>query len=247
MGYARSMAASPLADLAALSEGLRMLRRRPRAVLALLLAGAVLAAVGPLLQRWSGRSDPMAVLLLGAAGMLPWELYVLPRFLARVDAEERDRADNPAQSWRDHFEARWLRTVAVKVGLNLAVGFGLLALLVPGLLVLFAFGWAPYRVLLRGESFGVALRGSLAMMREGWRRALLMVGATFAVAFGGILALQALVAVFHPAPGPLPLGSPLRWGVELVSVALSLWLSTALLAAYQRLEAVSYAEPSSSK
>lgn len=239
------MDAPRAADLGALIEGGRLLLRRPRTVLALLAVGTLLGAVGPLLQRWTQRNDDPAYLILGMVGMLPWELYFLPRFLARTDAETVDLALNPASEWRLRFEERWLRTLASKVALNLAVAFGLLALIVPGLLVLFAFGWAPFRVLLRGETLAVAMRASLGMMRLGWRRALLMVGAAFFVAFSATFGLLALASAFHPGTGPLPLRSPLRWVLEALSVAISLWLSATLLVAFQRLEA--YAGASSGK
>lgn len=239
------MDAPRAADLGALLEGARMLLRRPRTVLALLAVGTLLGAVGPLLQRWTQRNDDPAYLILGMVGMLPWELYFLPRFLARADAETLGPSLNPAGEWRLRFEERWLRTLASKVALNLAVAFGLLALIVPGLLVLFAFGWAPYRVLLRGETLQVAMRASLAMMRLGWRRALLMVGAAFFVAFSATLCLLAVATALHAGTGPLPLRSPLRWILEALSVAISLWLSATLLVAFQKLEA--YAEPSPGK
>ncbi len=239
------MDAPRASDLRTLIEGARLLLRRPRSVFALLAVGTLLGAVGPLLQWWTKRNDDPAYLLLGMVGMLPWELYFLPRFLARTDAEALGGPLNPAADWQGRFEERWLRTLASKVALNLAVAFGLLALLVPGLLVLFAFGWAPYRVLLRGESLPAAMRGSLAMMRQGWRRALLMVGAAFLVAFSATLGLVAVASAFHPGSGPLPLRSPLRWVLEALSVAVSLWLSATLLVAFEKLEA--YAEPSSGK
>ena len=168
--------------------------------------------------------------------MLPWELYLLPWFMAGLDAEVAGHPANPAAEWRSRFEERWLRTLAAKLALNLAVGIGMVALLVPGLLVLFAFGWAPYRVLLRGESLPVAMRGSLAMMRAGWRRALLMVCAAFLVAFTATLGLMAAAAMRTPSAGPMPLTSPLRWVLEALSVGINLWLSATLLVAYQRLE-----------
>jgi hypothetical protein len=239
------MAPAPASDLGTLADGLRLLFRRPAAALAMLCVGTLLGSVGPLLQRWTGRADDPAYLILGIVGMLPWELYFLPRFLAGVDAEELGHPANPFAEWRDRFEERWFRTLAAKVALNLAIGFGLLALVVPGLLVLFCFGWAPYRVLLRGESLATAMRGSLAMMRQGWRRAMLMVCSAFLVAFSATLGLLAAASALHPSGGPIPLGSPLRWVLEAVSVVINLWLSATLLAAYQRMER--YSEPSPSK
>ena len=237
------MDATPVSDLRTLADGLRLLLRRPGAALIALAAGTLLSSVGPLLQRWTGRADDPAYLLLGMVGMLPWELYFLPRFLACVDAEEWNPPANPAAEWRARFEERWLRTLLAKLAFNLAVGIGLVALVVPGLLVLFAFGWAPYRVLLRGDSLLVAMRASLALMRAAWRRALLMVGAAFLTAFTATLGLFAIATAFHPGPGPLPLSSPLRWILESLSMLINLWLSATLLGIYHRLEPYSAASP----
>ena len=237
------MQSASVSDLNALAAGFRLLFRQPAVTLAMLCVGTLLTSVGPLLQRWSGRADDVAYLVLGFVGMLPWELYFLPRFMARLDAEDAVHPANPTAEWRHRFEERWLRTLAAKMALNLAVGFGLIALLLPGLLVLFAFGWAPYRVLLRGESIPVAMRGSLAMMRNGWRRALLMVCAAFLVAFTATLGLVAAAAALVPSAGPMPLTSPWRWVLETLSVCISLWLSATLLVAYQRLEGGSESSP----
>jgi hypothetical protein len=239
------MESTPAPDLGILAEGLRFLYRRPAPVLVLWGVGILLGSVGPLLQRLTGRADDPAYLILGAVGILPWELYFMPRFLTRVDAEERGHPANPAGEWREHFEERWFRAFLAKILLNLAVVLGLLALVVPGLLVIFAFGWAPQRVLLRGESLAEAMRRSLAMMRQAWRRALFMVGAAFLVFFALTFGLLAAASALHPANGPLPLNSPLRWGLEAVSVAINLWLSATLLAVFQRLD--SSAEPVSPK
>ena len=71
-----------------------MLAHSPGAALAMLVAGTLLAGVGPLLQRWTGRSDDPSYLILGMVGMLPWELYFLPRFRAAdvLDALEERRS-----------------------------------------------------------------------------------------------------------------------------------------------------------
>lgn len=228
-------------DLGVLVVGFRLLLRRPASAFVLLWVGILLGGVGPLLQRWTGRNDDAAYMILGMVGMLPWELYFLPRFLVRLDAEERGHPRNPMEGWQVTFEQRWFLTLVAKMALNLAVAFGLIALVVPGLLVLFCFGWTPYRVLLRGESLAIAMRGSLAMMRAAWRRALLMVGAAFLLAFCASLGLAVAASAFHPARGPLPLTSPLRWIVEAASVAISLWLSATLLAAFHRIEP--YSDP----
>lgn len=239
------MEALRIRDFAALAEGARLLGRRPGTTLALLAVGTLLGTVGPLLQRWTRRTDDPAFLLLGMVGMLPWELYFLPRFLARTDAETCGGPLNPEAGWQVRFEERWLRTLGSKVALNLALAIGLVAMVLPGLLVLFAFGWAPYRVLLRGESLAVAMRGSLRMMQLGWRRALGMVGAALLLALAVTVGLLAVATVLHPGTGPLPLASPLRWVLESLSVATSLWLSATFLVAFQKLEG--YAEPSSVK
>lgn len=243
------MTRSPSSDLGVLREGWRALRRHPGTVAGLVAAGTLLGAVGPLLQRLAGLpSDPASSYLVGAAGMLPMELYFLPRFLLQVDAEGGgpDRLENPAGAWRETFERRWLRTVAAKLGLDLALVLGFVPLVLPGLFILFAFGWAPMRVLLRGETVSVAMRESFALMRRAWRRAFLMVSAALAVTFFAAALFMAAAAFLMPsAEAWQDLANPVPWVLNAASVAVNAWLSATLLAAYRRLEAYPAPAPSS--
>ncbi len=240
------MTAAPSSDLGVLLEGWRSLRRHPSALAGLVAVGTLLGAVGPLLQRFMPLpQEPAATYLIGAAGMLPMELYFLPRFLLRLDAEGPGHPQNPAEGWRETFEQRWLRTVVAKIGINVAIGIGILPFVLPGLFLLFAFGWAPLRVLLRGEPILVAMRESFALMRRSWRRAFLMVSAALTVTFFAAACLMAAGGLLLPSPEAWrTLAHPVPWLINAASVAVNVWLSTTLLAAYRRLE--SYSPPVSS-
>ena len=241
------MTSSPASDLGVLREGWRALARRPGTFAGLVVAGTLLGAVGPLLQRVAALpTDPLTSYMVGAAGMLPMELYFLPRLLIQLDAEGLNHPANPAEGWRETFEGRWLRTVLAKIGLDLATVVGFVPLILPGFFVLFAFGWAPMRVLLRGEPLLVAMRGSYALMRKSWRRAFLMVSAALSLTFFAAACLMALGGFLVPdAAAWKELTHPVPWLLNAASVAVNVWLSSTLLAAFQRLEG--YEAPASSE
>jgi hypothetical protein len=243
------MSPSPASDLAVLREGWLALQKRPAGFAGLVAVGMLLGAVGPLLQRLVNLpTDPTTSYLVGVAGLFPMELYFLPRFLLRLDAEGLGHPQNPAEGWRAAFEARWLRMVLAKVGINLAIGVGILPFILPGLFLLFAFGWAPMRVLLRGEPILVAMRESFALMRRSWRRAFLMVSAALTVTFFAAACLMAAGGLLLPSPEPWrTLAHPVPWLFNAASVAVNVWLSATLLATYQRLEGYSEPVPSSTE
>jgi len=170
--------------------------------------------------------------------VVPLELYFIPRFLMEVDAEAGGNPLNAAGDWKVRFEERWLRAFLAKVLLGLAVGVGMSLMLVPGLLVLLAFGWVPLRVLLKGEPLQVAAKASLRMMTLHWRR---MVLATSAMAVVYLLAAMAVaVAVAHFIPEPTlhqRITHPALWVANFLSSLLSLWLSVCFLSLFRRLEA----------
>lgn len=231
--------------LGALGEGLSLLRRHPLLSLALALLAMLLAQLGPALEL-AARTGPSLVFqpVLGFAGLLPLEMYFIPRLQAQLDAEGLDTAGNPATRWRETFEDRWLRTFLARLGISVAIGLGLLLLLVPGIAVLALFGWAPMRMLLRGDSVTDALRWSQSAMVRHWPRvvqavlAMMLVALTYQVAAGW--ALDRLLPATDPDLGPgamLRLKHPAFWGFNLLGGAMNLWLSCSLLALYQRLEA----------
>jgi hypothetical protein len=167
---------------------------------------------------------------------------------ARLDAELRDAPGNPAGSWREVFEGRWLRAFLLRLGLSVAIGLGLLCFLIPGILVLTLFGWAPLRVLLRGDAPVPALRWSQTAMARQWPRivqavlAMLLVALVYQIAAGW--ALDRLLPAVDPEVGPgalLRLKHPAFWIFNLLGGALNLWLSCSLLALYHRLEAATAA------
>lgn len=235
----------PRSYLGALREGLSLLSRHPGLALGLAFLAMALAQLGPALELAAGVRPGFTVqAVFGFAGLLPLEMYFVPRLQARLDAEVRNAAGNPADAWRGTFDQRWVRAFLVRLGLSLAVGFGILLFIAPGLLILALFGWAPLRVLIRGEALPAALGWSRAAMARHWPRvvqavlAMALVVLTYQVAAGWSLERLLPSTALGPVPPPLlRLRHPAFWVANLLGGAVNLWLSAALLALYHRLEA----------
>jgi hypothetical protein len=211
--------------------------------LALLAMG--LAQLGPALELAAGAGPSLLLQpIFGFAGLLPLEMYFIPRLQAQLDAESLNAPGNPAECWPETFEARWLRSFVARLSISIAIGLGLLAFLVPGIVILTLFGWAPMRMLLRGDSLVPALRWSQSAMARHWARIIQAVLAMVLVALvyqvGASWALDRLLPAMDPDLGPaalLRLKHPAFWVFSLLNGAMNLWLSCSLLALFQRLEA----------
>ena len=181
--YAGWMHASSVSHIGVLLEGFAFIRRHPLHAVALTLLAMALAQLGPALELASGAGpNPLLQPLFGFAGLLPLEMYFIPRLQASLDAERLNAPENPADGWQEAFDARWLRTFLVRVGLSVAIGLGLLLFLIPGIVVLTLFGWAPMRMLLRGDALLPALKWSQAAMARQWPRIIQAVLAMLLVA-----------------------------------------------------------------
>lgn len=221
-----------------LRDGTKLALRHPRISLAICTLGTVLGGLAPLLMLRGGFGDNPAIeSLLIFVALLPLDFYFLPRLALRLDAETLGHPKNPVDGWKEAFEARWLRAFGAKVLLGLTAGLGILLFILPGLVVLFCFGWAPTRVLLRGETIREACTGSLDLMRHLWplavSRALLvlMVG----MALSG--SMQYAIEAFHPLAGPKSeLLSPWFWCEQFLGSMVAVWTTTSLLVLYQKLE-----------
>lgn len=234
-----------VSHLGILREGFSQLGRHPVQTLLLALLAMALAQVAPALELAAGAAPSLLVQSLFAfTALLPLEMYFIPRYQVQLDAERLDRAGNPAADWRAGFDQRWLKVFLVRLGLSVAVGFGLVLFLIPGILILGLFGWAPLRMLLRGDGALDALRWSQTTMARQWPRvvqavlALLTVALVYQAAAGWTL--ERLVPVADPdlVPGALVrLKHPAFWCFNFTGGLMNLWLSSALLALYQRLEA----------
>jgi hypothetical protein len=230
--------------LGALREGLALLRRHPAHALALALLAMGLAQLGPALELAAGAGPSLMLQpIFGFVGLLPLEMYFIPRFQAQLDAEVLDTAGNPRNGWQEAFDGRWLKTFLARLLLSVAIGLGLLMFLIPGIVVLTLFGWAPLRMLLRGDGLLASLRWSQSAMARHWPRivqavlAMLLMALVYQVAASW--ALDRLLPTTDPDLGPgalLRLKHPAFWVFNLLGGALNLWLSCALLALYQRLE-----------
>jgi hypothetical protein len=203
-----------------------------------------LAQLGPALELAAGAGpNPLFQPIFGFVALLPLEMYFIPRLQAQLDAETLNIAGNPVASWRETFDGRWLRTFLARLGLSVAIGLGLLLFLVPGIAILTLFGWAPMRMLLRGEGLAEALRWSRLAMARHWPRivqaVLAMMLVTLAYQVGASWALDRFLPATDPDLGPgalLRLRHPAFWVFNLTGGILNLWLSCSLLALYQRLE-----------
>lgn len=219
----------------------------------LALLAMVLAQLGPALELAAGAAPSLWLQpLFGFVGLLPLEMYFIPRLQAQLDAERLDRPGNPGAGWQALFEGRWAPTFLTRLALSAAIGLGLLLFLVPGIVILTMFGWAPMRMLLRGDSVLAAFKWSQAAMARHWPRivqavlAMMLVAALFQV--GASWLLDRLLPPGDPDLGPgalLRLKHPAFWVFNLLGGALNLWLSCALLALYHRLEAAAAGSVSS--
>jgi hypothetical protein len=233
------MTTSPKTDLASLREGTRYLTRRPAASLGIAALGTALAALSPLLQLNLGLPDDQwSDMALTFVALLPLELYFIPRFLIAADAQTGDNPLNLPGDWRARFEERWLRAFWAKAMVALAACVGLSLAIIPGVLVLLAFGWAPMRVLLRGEPLLQAAKGSYQMMIRAWQRILLTTSVLAAIYLSANVILSWGLQFWLPEPvsAEVRLGHPLMWIGNFLGSLLSLWLSTCLLALYRRVE-----------
>ncbi len=231
--------------LGALREGITLLRRHPPLSLGLALLAMLLAQLGPALELAAGAGPSLLLQPIFAfAGLLPLEMYFIPRLQAQLDAEGLNSSGNPVARWRETFDGRWLQTFLLRLGLSLAIGLGLLMFLVPGVIILILFGWAPMRMLLRGDSLLPALKWSRSAMARHWPRivqavlAMMLVALAYQVGAGWVL--DRLLPAADPDLGPaamVRLRHPAFWVFNLLGGGLNLWLSCALLALYQRLEA----------
>jgi len=228
----------PKTDLATFSEGTRFLVLRPWTTLGLAALGMILAALAPFLQIRAGLTDePVVALTITVAAVLPLELFFIPRFLLAADAHSGNSPLNAPGDWKVRFEERWLRSFAAKLLLWAAIFLGLLLFLVPGILVLLAFGWAPMRVLLRGESLLDAAKGSLALMLRAWPRVLFTASALGLTYLAAGVVMEAILEHFVPEPTLRQrLVHPILWAGNYVASLLNLWLSACLLALFQRVE-----------
>jgi hypothetical protein len=204
-----------------------------------------LTALGPLLRlQVALPPDPMVEGLLRGAALLPMELYALPRLQACLDAETLGGEGNPRPSWPQTFEARWGRATGSRLLLSLMAGLGLMLCIVPGLLVLLAFGWGPTRTLLRGDGIREGYRGSLRMMAQGWPRAVVVVG--LCIILQALLSWPFTTMLPDPAQPGQVLRSPWFWAEAAMSGVVGVWFASTLLALFQTLEADQAPEPSSS-
>lgn len=231
--------------LGSLREGLSILRRHPALTLGLTVLAMALSQLGPALEL-AAKAEPSLLFqsLFGAVGLLPLEMYFFPRFQARLDAELLNPPKNQLAIWTRTFDQRWLLTFGVRMIVSVMVGVGMVLFIVPGVILLTIFGWAPMRVLLRGDTLMDAFRWSQAAMARHWPRvvqavlAMVMVLLVYQAASGYVL--ERLLPNLDPQFGAdawLRLRHPAFWILGFTGGFLNLWLTATLLALFHRLEA----------
>jgi hypothetical protein len=234
-----------LSHLGALREGFALLRRHPVHMLGLALLAMLLAQLGPALELAAGASSSLVSrALFGYLGILPLEMYLIPRLQAQLDAEGLNTPENPTRNWRETFDARWLAVVLARLGLSLAFFIGFSLFFVPGIVILTLFGWGPLRVLLRGDKLLPAFQWSRTAMARQWPRIVQAVLAMMLLALLYLIGIGWVMSHLFPTldPDQIPaaivrLKHPAFWILNLTTAVLNLWLSCALLALFQRLEA----------
>ncbi|MBS1766819.1 MAG: hypothetical protein JST05_05370 [Acidobacteria bacterium] len=236
----------------ALLDGFRLLARRPAWTLGLIVLGTLLSQLGPALEiaAKAGNNALMGMALAWAA-LLPMELYFIPRWLSRLDADLLGDPQNAPAEWPKRFDERWLRAFAASLLVQALGGVGLLFLIIPGVVLLTLLGFAPMRVLLRGSRIGDAMRWSARSMARHWPPVMSAALAILIFAFAGSLALalaqNAVFARFGDA-GPdawTRLKHPFMWISQAIGAAALLWVSAAFLSLYQRLEKLTTLNPDS--
>ena len=236
---------TPRSQSGALIDGFRFLARRPGWTLGLVTLGTLLGQLGPALELLAkADKNPLMAMALAWVALLPMEIYFLPRWISRLDADLVDNPSNSREQWPGLFDQRWLRAFGAGLVVQMLGGLGLLLLIIPGVVVLTLTGFAPMRILLRGESFMDALRWSAHAMAKHWPRIVQAALAILLVTFAGSLALAlAENAVFarFGAEGPdawTRLEHPLIWASQALGSVTLLWVSASFLSLYQRLEQV---------
>lgn len=242
----------PRSQTGALLDGFRLLARRPAWTLGLIALGTLLSQLGPALEIAAKTgNNPLMGMALAWAALLPMELYFIPRWVSRLDADLLDDPGNPLSEWPKRFDDRWLRAFAASLLVQALGGFGLFLLIIPGVILLSLLGFAPMRLLLRGGQLGDAMRWSAHAMARHWPRIIQAALAILIFAFAGSLALalaqNAVFARFGDAgPDALTrLRHPFAWASQAIGAAALLWVSASFLSLYQRLEKLVALSPDS--
>ena len=226
----------PPSQSGAVLDGFRFLARRPVWTLGLMLAGTLLGQLGPALELVArGGGDPLVRDAMSLATILPMAAYLIPRWLTLLDADASLESDG---AWRASFEKRWLRAFMTRLAIQ-SVAFLLLILVIPSVVILTLLGFAPMRILLRGDTVPDALRWSARSMARHWPR---IAQAALLIALLALCALapcQWYMQTRFPVestPAQALLRSPTLWCVQAASILAILWCSASFLSLYRRLE-----------
>lgn len=232
------MRISTLKNLSAIPTSFSWMAKHRGLVVGLSAFWALLMTLAPLVQMHAGIPPNLVFTsIVNMAFTLPIDFFLLPMLVAYVDAEFNQHPANPLQDWRKTFEVRWLKAAGARVLLYVLSTLGLMAFFIPGLVVILLLGWMPVYTLLRGGTIAHAARWSTKIMTQEWRRVILAILPIFAIYLGLLLCLD--LALVHWGPEPtlwLRFRHPYFWLASMISAAVNIWLSLALLAIFHRVE-----------
>lgn len=225
MGTTTSSAFGPLVS------GIYFLWRHKIASLGIVLLASLLAELGPVALRYFQlQPTEINLQLFHSVSGLPLALYVVPRFVAYLDAMHVKAPENRLEDWKAHFEKRWGLCVATKLMLYVALVLGLFLFIFPGLLAIFFLGWAPLRVLLRGETLQSAVLGSIRMAKV-HAREILRGFFLLCLVYLGLLGAMVYLAGLEGLRGNITLRA-----LTFVGQILALWFSLGILALFHQTE-----------
>lgn len=232
----------PPTQSGALLEGFRFLARRPLWTAGLVLLGTLLGQLGPALEILAkAGKNPIVTILFGGLALLPFELYFIPRWISRLDADLLDSPSNALERWPGTFDQRWLQSSSAKILVQTLGSLGSL-LIVPGVVIFSLAGFAPTRMLLRGESFSDSLRWNAHAMARHWPRIIQSaIGILIVILMFWLALSMARYATFiqFGVEGPdawTRLKHPFEWALHAITALVAIWSSASFLSLYQRLE-----------
>ena len=232
------MRISTLQNLSAIPTSFRWVVRHRGLVAGLAALWAILMTLAPWVQMKVGiPHQELTSAILVRVFTLPIEFYLLPMLLAYVDSEFHRNPANPREGWQRTFESRGAMAALAQLLLFVAVMLGTVAFIIPGVVIMILLGWMPMYLLLRGGSITHAARWSLSIMVKEWRRVILAVLPVFGIYV--VLIFGLVFAITRGVPEHtlwLRFRHPYFWLFNLLTSAVNIWVSLALLAIFHKVE-----------
>jgi len=237
-------------NLLAIPTSFRWLSRHPLLILGVSALWAVLLTLAPYIQIRAHISPELTrTTILNLVLTLPMEFFFLPMLLAFVDAESHGHPSNPLAGWRSTFESRWGPAALARLILYVLTCVGMVAFIIPGVLIFVFLGWMPMYVLLRGGTVAKAARWSYLVMASELKRVLLGALPILVLYLAALLVLGTLGDKWAPQPTLRETASwgnllqlwmhfhhPFYWVLSLLTAFVNVWMSLAFLALFHGVE-----------